>query len=537
MSGLLPLLVAGPVAAAALSLVDRSGRLGRLLGLLVPALVAAAGIVLVFQTRDGSVVVAQVAGWPGGVAIPFVADLFSALMLTVTGILVLAGMVFASASGHGSDRLFAPVALLMTAGVQGAYLTADLFTLFVMIEVALLPSYVLLARAGTPDSLRATRLYLVTNLTASTVLLAGLGGLYGAAGTLNLASLAGQGDSPGVALAVGVVLVALGTKAALVPTHTWLAASYPHATPAVTGLFSGLLTKIGIYAVIRVVTVVLEPGPGITAAVLTIAGLSMVVGVLGALGEATMRGVLTFHMVSQVGYVLLGVVLAGAVGLAAAVFYLVQYSVVKTALFLTVGAVEVRRGTGRIAELGGVAARHRWAALGFLLGALSLTGLPPFSGFWAKLGLLSAALDAGDALAFALVLLVSAGTLMSMLKLGTGVFWGVRPETPPEPARSPGDGPPASPPSRPAPGPVQGHAPIADPAQVALLVPDADARALAPDRVRESGWPALLVAPGVLLAGLGLLVGLYPGPLLGLAEVAGAALADPAAYVEGVLGR
>ena len=189
-------------------------------------------------------------------------------------------------------------------------------------------------------------------------------------------------------MAVAVVLVALTMKAALVPTHTWLPATYPQATPAVTALFSGLLTKIGVYALIRVITVVYDPGPVVLTTVIVLTVVSMVVGVLGALGEGTVRGVLSFHMVSQVGYILVGLALAGSVGLAAVVFYLVHHTVVKTSLFLSVGAVEVRRGTGRIAGLGGVAAEHRWVALAFLFGALSLTGIPPFSGFWAKLGVL-----------------------------------------------------------------------------------------------------------------------------------------------------
>ncbi len=539
MNGLLPMFFAGPLLAAAMSLLDRSGRLGRALGILAPAVVAVAGVGLVVATRDGSVVVAQVAGWPGGVAIPFVADLFSALMLTVTGLLALAGMVFALASGHATDWLFAPLVLVMTAGVLGAYLTADLFNLFVMIEVALLPSYVLLARTRTPAALRAARLYLTVNLTASTLLLAGLGGVYGTAGTVNLAALAGLGSTPAVALAIAIILVALGVKAALVPTHTWLPATYPAATPAVTALFSAMLTKVGIYALIRIVTIVHDPTSALALVVVVVAGLSMVIGMLGALGETTTRGILAFHMVSQVGYVLIGVALAGAVGLAAAVFYLVQYTVVKTSLFLTVGAVEVRRGSGTLKDFGGVAGQHRWAALGFLLGALSLTGLPPFSGFWAKLGLLSAATAAGSAAAFALILLVSVGTLVSMLKLGTGVFWGVRPEGRPAPA--PAAGPPTTWAAGPSTGSDASHgpapAPIGGAPSVAMLNPDSDARAEAPTRDPGGRWPMALVAPGVLLAGLSLLVGLHPEPLLVLAEAAGVALADPTAYVEGVLGR
>jgi multicomponent Na+:H+ antiporter subunit D len=344
--------------------------------------------------------------------------------------------------------------------------------------------------------------------------------VYGTAGTVNLAALAGAGATPTTALAVAVVLVALTMKAALVPTHTWLPATYPQATPAITALFSGLLTKIGVYALIRVLTVVYDPGPVVLTTVLVLTSVSMVIGVLGALGEGTMRGVLSFHMVSQVGYILAGLALAGPVGLAAVVFYLVHHTVVKTSLFLTVGVVEVRRGTGRIASLGGVAAEHRWVALAFLFGALSLTGIPPFSGFWAKLGVLGAALQADSPAVFATALLVSVGTLMSMLKLGTGVFWG---ETPRRAAQvGVGHS------EHLAPG--RGQDVAAASVTVATLAPAGDTEA------GEGHWSVGLVAPGLVLACLSLAVGLFPEPLLALAEQAGATLADRSAYVEAVLG-
>ena len=486
MAALLPLFFAVPVLAGVLAALAGSRTLGRALGLAVPAAVVAGGVALAFSTSGGQVVVAQVGGWPGGLAIPFVADLLSSLLLVVSGVLVFASMVFAFTTGQDASRWFVPLTLVMTAGVYGAYLTADLFNLFVMVEVALLPSYVLMTRSGTPVGLRAARVYLAVNLTASTVFLAGLGVVYGTAGTVNVAALADAGAVPVVAVAVAVVLIALSVKAAVVPVHTWLPATYPYATPAVTALFSGLLTKIGVYALIRVLSVVYEPGPTVTLVVVLVTGASMVIGVLGALGEASIRGVLSFHMVSQVGYILVGLVLAGPVGMAAVVFYLVHHTVVKTSLFLTGGAVEHQRGTGRIAGLGGVAREHRWVAVAFLFAALSLTGLPPLSGFWAKLGVLDAAVDARNYVVFGLALLVSVGTLVSMLKVGSGVFWG----TPP-----PGDD-----------------------------------RAPAP-------WRPALVLPGLALAAVSLAIGLFPGPLLSLADTAGAGLSDPTTYVEAVLAR
>lgn len=486
MSALLPLIFAVPLLAAVLVALTGSRAVGRVLGLAVPGAVSVAGVALAVRTSGGEVVVAQVGGWPGGVAIPFVADLLSALMLVVSGVLVVASMTFAFTTGEDRSRWFVPLTLVMTAGIYGAYLTADLFNLFVMVEMALLPSYVLMTRGATPVRLRAARLYLVVNLTASTLFLAGLGAVYGTTGTVNVASLAGRGGVPIVAVAVAIILIALSIKAAVVPVHTWLPATYPYASPAVAALFSGLLTKVAMYALIRVLSVVFEPGPTVTLVVVAVTGASMVVGVLGALGEGSIRGVLSFHMVSQTGYILVGLVLAGPVGMAAVVFYLVQYTIVKTSLFLTGGAVEQQRGTGRIGQLGGIAREHRMVAVAFLFAALSLTGLPPFSGFWAKLGVLDAAVDAGNYLVFVLALLVSVGTMVSMLKVGSGVFWGTTPADAPHP---------------------------------------------------PTPWRAGLVMPGLVLAGLSLVIGLYPGPLLELAATAGAGLSDPRTYVEAVLAR
>jgi multicomponent Na+:H+ antiporter subunit D len=501
-----------PVLAGVLAFAFGAGRVSRFIGLAVPASVFAVAVVLVLATMDGAVVVSQIGGWPGGVAIAFVADLLSALMLGVSALLVFTCMVFAYAAGLGTNRWFVPSVLIMTAGVYGAYVTADLFNLFVMVEVALLPSYVLMSIKATTTSLRAARLYLVVNLVASTLFLAGLGLIYGVTGTVNMAALAGLGVLPVVAIATGVVVIALMLKAALVPAHSWLPATYPYTAPAVTALFSGLLTKIGIYALVRIVSLVYEPGHIVTLVIVLVCILSMVIGVLGALGEGTIRGVLTFHMVSQAGYILVGVVLAGAVGMAAVVFYLIHHTIVKTSLFLTGGTVEHEQGTGIIKRLGGLARAHPVAATAFFLAALSLIGVPPFSGFWAKLGVLTAAADAGAAAVFIVALVVSVGTLGSMLKLGTGVFWGK-----PSAAEESGD----------APSDV-----TSQPVSVGTL-----GVATAVEAPPVTRWRPLLVVPGLVLALISLAIGLSPEWLLSLADTAGQSLADPSSYVRAVLGE
>ncbi len=511
----LPLVFVGPLIAAVVTFILGARWSSRLIGLLVPILVFVVAVLMVLATIDGQVVVAQIAGWPGGVSIAFVGDLFSALMLGATAVLVFTSLVFAYAAGLGMDRWFVPAVSIMTAGVYGAYVTADLFNLFVMVEVALLPSYILMSRSGTLTALRSARLYLIVNLTASTLFLAGLGLVYGVTGTVNLAALAGLGVLPVVGVATGVIMIALMLKAALVPAHSWLPATYPYTSPAVTALFSGLLTKIGAYAIVRIIAIIYEPGQLITVIVIIVCVVSMIVGVLGALGEGTIRGTLTFQMVSGMGYILVGVVLAGAVGMAAVVFYLIHHMIVMTSLFLTGGTVEHEEGTGIVRRLGGLARAHPVASLAFMLGALSLVGLPPFSGFWAKLGVLTAAMDAGATVVVVVVLVVSVGTLISMLKLGTGVFWGAS-KGERDDEETPSD---------------VTMVPVGAGATGAAI--DVAAAVEAPPATR---WRPLLVIPGLALALVSLAIGIFPEWLLALTQTAGESLADPSVYVTAVLG-
>jgi multicomponent Na+:H+ antiporter subunit D len=527
---LIPLLVAWPLLAAFLAARTSSVALRRALGLGTSGAVLVGAVALVLATRDGEVLVAQVAGWPAGIAIPFAVDMLSALMVGVASLLVTTCLAFAAATGDDEDRWFVPLALVLSGGVYGAFMTADLFNLFVLVEVALIPSYVLLTMRARPEHLRAGRVYLTVNLLGSTVLLAGIALVYGVTGTVNLGELAGAArESDAAALAAGVVLVAFGVKAAVVPAHGWLPATYPNAPPAVTALFSGLLTKLGVYALFRVYSVVFEGDPRLSWLLLTVFLATMVLGVLGALGEGTMRSILVFHMISQVGYILLGLSFFGVLGMTAAIFYFLHHTVVKASLLLSAGAVEHTHGSDRLDRLGGLALREPLLAATFLVAALSLAGLPPFSGFVAKLVLVRAALLEEQYLAAGLAIGVSLFTLLSMMKIWNGVFWGEPPATE-TPARS-------TAPVNPDPGPRadSGTEAPATVAATAVEVPT-DARATREPadlpRVRRS-----LVLPGLFLAIVTIAVGLGAQVVLELATTAAEGLVDTTAYVEAVTGQ
>jgi len=271
------------------------------------------------------------------------------------------------------------------------------------------------------------------NLIASALFLAGVGVLYGVAGTLNMADLArALREVPGTGMITVLsmlFLLAFGIKAALFPLFFWLPASYHTPPAAVSALFAGLLTKVGVYALIRFFTLLFVQDPGMThRLILVIALLTMVTGVLGAVVQRDFRKILSFHIISQVGYMILGLGLFSPLALAGSIFYIVHHIIVKTNLFLVSGAVHALRGTYELRRLGGLYHHSPVLALLFLVPALSLAGVPPLSGFWAKFSLIAAGIGTGDYVSAALALLVGMLTLYSMTKIWSEAFWRRRPD-------------------------------------------------------------------------------------------------------------
>ncbi|GIG54990.1 monovalent cation/H+ antiporter subunit D family protein [Demequina activiva] len=522
---MLPLLVAVPlVAAAVLVLLARRTRSTLVVLTAVLALGLAGAVATVVASADGGTLAHGVGLWPVGIAIPFAADMLTALMLTATMLLTLTCTAFAIASGFARRRYFAPLVLVLTAGVNGALLTADLFNLFVFIEVMLLPSYALFILAA-PGKARlrriaGARMYVLVNLLTSTVFLAGVAFVYGVAGTVNLAELAGAAaSSDAVAVAMAICLFALSIKAAVFPVHGWLTQAYPATSPAMTAMFSGLHTKVAIYAIYRIYAVVFEGDSrflwiGVVAFTVT-----MIVGVLGAVGEKSPRAILTFNMVSGIGYILMGVALFGVAGLAAGIFYLIHHMIVKASLFLSTGAIEVRYGTGSLDRLGGLARREPLIAVAFFAAALSLAGIPPFSGFVGKLGLVLASVSEGQLVAAGVMVLASLVTLMSMLKIWSNAFWG-KPQAP--------DG--SSP--APHPWPLERGAHAHHEASTVLSPVQHPEDATHHERSRIS---LPLALPAVFLVVVSLALGLGAEFLLGLSETAAQGLVDTSGYVEAVL--
>lgn len=494
MSGLLIAPIVVPFAAAALALLARR----RPLFLHVSALVGAAmhlvaGGWLLYRVHHHGIAVLHVGGWPAPFGIGLAADHLSALMVLITGIVYGAVAVYSRAEITGDDiqRGYYPLLHILVGGISGAFLTSDLFNLYVWFEVMLMASFALLVLGGTRAQMDGGVKYVVINLFATLLFLTGLGLVYAMTGTLNMAHLHIKLQAvadPGKLAAVSVLfLTAFGIKSGLFPLFFWLPASYHTPPVAVSAIFSGLLTKVGVYALIRTFSLIFPfDSSGVRELLLAAAALTMIVGVLGAAAQGEIRRILSFHIISQVGYMVLGLGLYTPLALAGAVFYMLHHIVVKANLFLISGLIRQRGGSFLLDRIGGMYSRGLLALL-FFIPAFSLAGFPPLSGFWAKMILIRASLDAGYLVLAGIAAAVGLMTVYSMTKIWNQAFW--KPVSATETAT------------------VQN---------------------------RASAW---MTAPVVALVLLTVCIGLWPEPFFQLARAAAEELLDPKAYVYSVVGE
>ncbi len=427
---LLPLPVVLPLLGAGLSMACARRRAWqRAISLVVLTSGVGVTTAILQHVRDHGPAATAVGGWEAPVGIVLVGDRLAALLLATAAPVLLAVLVFAIGQpGVEQERAaFHPVYLVLAAGVALALLTGDLFNLFVAFEMILTASYVLLTMGGGAAQVRSGMTYVVISLLASTLLLVAIGLVYAATGTVNLADLsakvAGLPDGVRTALALLLFMV-FGIKAAVFPLFFWLPDSYPVAPTSVTAVFAGLSTKVGVYAILRTQTLLVPPGDRPGTFLMWIAGATMVVGVLGAIAQSDMKRILSFHIVSQIGYMVMGLALFTVAGIAAAIFYVINQIVLKSTLLLTGGLVEHAAGSGKLGEIGGIARRFPLLGWLFLLPALSLAGVPPFSGFVAKLAVVQAGVDEAAWPIVVVALAVSVLTLFSMTKIWSGAFWG-----------------------------------------------------------------------------------------------------------------
>jgi multicomponent Na+:H+ antiporter subunit D len=387
-------------------------------------------VALFARVQAEGIQVARMGGWPAPFGITLVADLFSAMLLMMVGVI---GAAVTASSFAGVDPRrealgYHALIHVLLMGVSGAFLTGDIFNLYVWFEVTLISSFVLMSLHRTRAQLHAAFIYVALNLLASAFLLTAIGLLYGQAGTLNFADLASTWPgrrTPALDAALSMLfLAAFGIKAGLFPLFFWLPASY-HTPPAAVGaLFAGLLTKVGVYAMIRVFTLLFpDPANTVYTVLLVLSTVTMVVGMMGALAQRDMRRVLSFNLVGHIGFTTVGLALATPATLGASIVYVLHHMLVITTLFLLTGIFLRQRRTSDLAALGGLYRTHPGIATLAMVPMFSLAGVPPLSGFIAKLGIVAAALEGPHDWVAAVALAVGFLTLLSMARVWDQAFW------------------------------------------------------------------------------------------------------------------
>jgi multicomponent Na+:H+ antiporter subunit D len=451
-------------------------------------------VILLLKVMEEGYVVLQMGDWAAPFGITLVADVLSATMILLTGIVGFAAALYSMASVPNEHIRFGYFSLLqlLLAGVSGAFLTGDVFNLFVWFEVMLLASFGLLTLGGERNQMEGAIKYVTINLFSSAIFLSAIGLLYGTTGTLNMADLSvkltGVEEQGLVNVLALMFMVSFGIKAGAFPLFFWLPASYHTPLVAVSAVFAGLLTKVGVYALYRFFSVIFIGDIEYTHTIILWLGiLTMLTGVLGAAAQFEFRRILSFHIISQIGYMLIAFAIFTPLAIIGGVFYIAHHIIVKTNLFLISGITYQLAGTHELKAMGGFYRQRPWLALVFLIPALSLAGLPPLSGFFAKYIVIKAGVEAGSWWAVGFGLLVGLLTLYSMIKIWAEVFWKRQPKT---------------------------DAPTDLTAKLSL-------------------W---MLAPVVILALMTVAIGLYGEPLYQLAEVAANQLLNPQGYIDAVLG-
>ncbi|MCA9980802.1 MAG: Na+/H+ antiporter subunit D, partial [Anaerolineales bacterium] len=455
-------------------------------------------LLLFVTVRNEGIQVLYIGGWVAPFGITFVVDLMSAIMVLVTATMGLLVAVYALADINPEMEAlgYHPLFFLLLAGVSGSFLTGDLFNLYVWFEIMLITSFVLLVMQGTRSQLEGAVKYVTLSLISSALFLSAIGLLYGLVGTLNMADIAQKMDvvaqkEPVMVTAVSLLfLVAFGIKSALFPLFGWLPSSYHTPPTAVTTIFGALLTKVGVYAILRLFTLIFVQNTAvIQPIILALAAMTMVTGVFGAVVQYDFRRLLSFHIISQIGYLIMGIGLMTLNSLAGTIFFMVHVIFAKSALFLVSGVVNRLQGTYYLKHLGGLYKRSVPLSLLFFIPAMALAGIPPLSGFWAKFSLIFSGLEAGQYLIVAVALFVSVWTLYSMTKIWTYVYWRPRPS--------------------------EYEAPLTQ-------------------LSRQEAW--FRIAPAAVLGLLTLLMGLFAGPLFAIAVETATQLLDRQGYITAVLG-
>ncbi len=402
----------------------------RILSVVASLISFAVAIWLFWDVKTNGIQNLYVGNWKAPFGIIFTADLLSVIMVMVSAIIGLSTSIFSLATMDKAREHFGyyPLLQIMIMGINGSFMTGDLFNMFVWFEVLLISSFVLIVLGGTKQQVEGGIKYVTINLLSSLLFVTAVGILYALVGALNYGDIAQKiplvQHKGMINLVAMMFLISFGIKAAIFPLFFWLPASYHTPPAAVSAIFAGMLTKVGVYALYRVFTLLFIHDLGFTHTILLIiACLTMLTGVFGAASQMDFRRILSFHIISQIGYMILGLALFTPLGIAGGVFYIFHHIIVKTNLFFISGVVKEMRGTYYLKKLGGIYKLYPVLGLLFLIPAMSLGGIPPLSGFWAKFAVAKAGILSGEYVAVGISLFVGLLTLFSMIKIWNEVFW------------------------------------------------------------------------------------------------------------------
>ncbi|PZU30127.1 MAG: Na+/H+ antiporter subunit D [Actinomyces sp.] len=439
---LIPLPVLLPALAAALILLAGTRRtLQRNIAFFTFLVLAAIAASMTLVADIAGIQTLQMGGWDAPIGITFVADRLSGIMLFVSAIVLFCVMWFAISQGirDGNENdpvdVFLPIYMLLSMGVNLSFLAGDLFNLYVGFEIFLVASYILLTMGASPLRVRAGISYVMVSMASSMIFIFALGLVYASVGTVNMAQAGMRLEEipDGTRAAIfATLLVAFGIKAAVFPLDAWLPDSYPTAASLVTAVFAGLLTKVGVYSIIRV-RVTMFPDQPLSNLLMWVALATMIVGVMGALAQNDIKRLLSFTLVSHIGYMIFGVALGTSHGLSGAIFYAVHHILVQTSLFLVVSLIERQMGSSQLRRLGSLMYTAPVIALLYIVPALNLGGIPPFSGFIGKVLLIQAGAEDGTWRSWVLIVgavVTSLLTLYAMMIVWSKAFLRDRSDAP-----------------------------------------------------------------------------------------------------------
>jgi len=394
------------------------------------ALVALSDATLLYRVMNHGPVVMTMGRWLPPFGITFAADALGAVFALAAAAVALVGAIFAIGDVNTTGRRygFYPFLLLMMAGVSGAFLTGDIFNLYVWFEVLLISSFGLLILGSEKEQIDGATKYSFLNLIATTLFLTAVGYLYGTLGTLNMADIAEKAPKlrdTGPLMTIAVMFFfAFGMKAAAFPVNFWLPASYHTPRIVTSALFAGLLTKVGIYALLRVLILLLGAERAVFAEVVAwVAAATMLLGALGAIAQTDLRRLLGFLVISGIGTMLAGFALASHESITGTVFYAIHSMIVMTALYMLAGMIGRKTGSFSLHDVSGLYVSHPWLAVFGIVLSFAISGLPPLSGLWPKILLVKSSFDVGAWWLGGAILLTGLLTTITMGRVFALMFW------------------------------------------------------------------------------------------------------------------